>query len=133
MEIHEWLQSVPRPSNSYRDFYPAAALFHAGLVEANTLASQGRPPGAVSDTIKGTAEALCQMTLPKAEFFLTSDGLRRESWSDAGFTVNVTADGLLKLDEQSEKAEARRFAILLAILASLVASVGTAYFESVFR
>ncbi|MCI4566380.1 hypothetical protein [Lysobacter sp. CFH 32150] len=127
MSATDWLKAVPRNRGTYVDFYGAAALFHAGYVHADTMASQGRPAGSLGEKINQTAELLCQIMLKPGESFEIY-GCPREPWEAGEVRVFATADGLLRLEEEADKGTDRRMAILVAILAALISALATKQF-----
>ena len=138
MKAQEFLASVPRTRGDYLDFYPVAALLHAGYISTDSTFDSGdkKVEGKLGLNTKDTAVFLCQLMLKPGESFQIDD-CPRESAHDFPLKVFITSDGYLRLDELAErKAERVRkridylAALAVAIVAALVSSYLTHHFAS---
>src|ERR1041384_4650564 len=100
MKAQEFLKHVARKRGDYLDFYPVAALLHAGYVTTETITEIGRTvAGAkLGVTLQDTALILCQLMLPLGESFQFNK-VPRHSMHDFPVTIIMTAEGYLRLDE----------------------------------
>ena len=123
---------------NYLDFYPVAALLHAGYVSTDSALDSGEKSveGKLGLNTKDTAVFLCQLMLkPGASFEV--DDCPRDSACDFPLKVFITSEGYLRLDELAER-KAERFrkridycvALAVAIVAALLSSSLTHYFAS---
>jgi hypothetical protein len=131
MPARKFLASVPRPRGDYLDFYPAAALLHAGYVSTDSTSRTGddKVVGKLGMNTKDTAVILCQLMLNPGESFEV-DGNPRHSWHNFPLTFFITAEGLLRLDElarrRADKAQ-KRVDYIMAFLVAVVASILSSY------
>lgn len=123
MLARDWLADVERTRGSYVDFYPAAALLRAGYVAVNTM---GENAGQLGDSMQVTAQCLCQICLKPGESFQI-EGCERESWWNSGYVVFLTADGLLKLEELSNRTSERLWTVGVAVLSAALSAAFTAW------
>lgn len=99
MRAQEFLSNVPRIRGDYVDFYPVAALLHAGYVSTDSTTESGKKKveGQLGLNTKDTAVSLCQLTLKPGDSFQI-DGCPRDSTHDFPLNVFITAEGYLRLD-----------------------------------
>ena len=136
MKAQDFLAHVPRRSNDYLDFYPAAALLHAGYVSTDSTTETGgtKVRGTLGLTMQDTAVFLCQLILPPGESFQINN-CPRDSAYNFPVKMFMTADGYLRLDELERRRTERRrkrndyiVSLTVAVLVALISSYLAHYF-----
>jgi hypothetical protein len=138
MNARDFLEVVPRPDRTYVDFYPVAALLHAGYISTDTTVTLGgtKIAGKLGLNTHETSVFLCTLTLKAGETFEV-DGAQQNSAHDFDVRIFITSEGYLRLDELAERrAERSRkridylIALGVAIVAALLSSYLTHYFAA---
>ena len=103
MKAQDFLAHAPRPRGDYIDFYPVAALMHAGYIASNSPNNRGGETikGKLGFNTKDTSVFMCQLLLNTGESF-EIDGCPRKSADDFPVKLFITAEGYLRLDELRE-------------------------------
>lgn len=136
MKAQEFLSRVPRTRGDYLDFYPVAALLHAGYISSDSTFERGerKVEGKLGLNTKDTAVFLCQLSLNLGESF-EIDGCPRESAHDLPLKVFMTSDGYLRLDELRQRRTERlkkridyMVSLSIAVVAALLSSFMAHYF-----
>lgn len=128
------VKHVPRPRGDYKDFYPLAALLHAGYIATDSSVERTGLPklhNTLGYTTQDAAAHLCQFTVPKGQSFFV-DTTEYGSWHDFPVLFFLTGPGYLKLEELEEQEDAlargRRdhlIALGIAIVAAVFSSAAT--------
>jgi hypothetical protein len=138
MKAQELLVYVPRVRGDYFDFYPVAALLHAGYISTDsTSETSGKiVEGTLGRHAHETAVMLCQLALPSGKSF-EIDKCPRDSWHDFPLRMFMTSEGYLRLDELEQRRIERKrkrtdyfVSLGVAILAAVLSSSLAHYFAS---
>jgi hypothetical protein len=138
MKAQEFLADVPRPRGDYVDFYPIAALVHAGYICSDSVTeSHGQTiTGKIGVNTHETAVMLCQLALPAGQSF-EIDGSPRESWHGFPMRLFMTAEGYLRLDELEKRRKERNrkridyfVSFVAAVIVALLSSSLANYYAS---
>lgn len=139
MKAQDFLAHVKRKRGDYLDFYPAAALLHAGYITTDSQTSTGRGKtieGKLGDSLQDTAVFLCQLVLPPGESFQINN-CPRDSAHNFPIKVFMTAEGYLRLDElEQRRIEQKRkrndyiVSLTIAVLVALLSSYLAHYFAT---
>lgn len=136
MPAQELVAKIARVRHDYTDFYGLAAMLHGGYISTDSTTNSGgeKKRGTLGLDTQSTAVSLCQLALPQGQSF-TFNNCPRDSWHNFPVKIFITGQGLLKLEELDERAEAKRqkrfdyfFAVFIAILAAVAGGFFTSYF-----
>lgn len=137
MKAQDFLTHVHRQRGDYLDFYPAAALLHAGYITTDSVTSTGRGTeieGKLGGNLQDTAVFLCQLVLPPGESFQINN-CPRDSAHNFPIKVLMTAEGYLRLDELEQRRVERKrkrtdyiVSLTVAVLVALLSSYLAHYF-----
>lgn len=136
MKLIDFCREVPRPRGDYLDFYPAAALLHAGYISTTWTLYKGgeKVKDTYGTTTRETAARLYVEVLPEEETF-KFDSIEFTGKPFHIGEVFITAEGYLRLDElQRRRAERKRkrldyiVSLFIAVLAVLLSSYLAHYF-----
>jgi hypothetical protein len=137
MKAQDFLTHVKRNRGDYLDFYPIAALLHAGYITTDSVTSTGRGQevvGKLGGNLQDTAVFLCQLMLPPDESFQIN-GCLRDSAHNFPVQMFMTAEGYLRLDElEKRRIERKRkridyiVSLAIAVLVALLSSYLAHYF-----
>lgn len=107
MKAQDFLTHVQRKRGDYLDFYPVAALLHAGYITTDSETSTHRGKtieGKLGANLQDTAIFLCQLVLPPGGSFQINN-CPRDSAYNFPVKVFVTADGLRKASHMRNEAQ----------------------------
>ena len=130
---------VPRPTGTYRDFYPLASLLHAGMLATDTSTQQGKDSarGTLGISMQDTACFLQQIATPKGATFIFHE-VERDSARGLPISVFMTSSGYARLETiDNELSDHRRktrelvLTILVAVLAAIVGGWASTYFQTI--
>jgi len=139
MKAQDFLTHIRRTRGDYLDFYPVAALLHAGYIttDSETNTHDGKTiKGKLGEDLQNTAVFLCQLVLPPGESFQFNNCGRESAYS---FPVKIfmTADGYLRLDELEQRRVERKrkrndyiVSLTVAVLVALLSSYLAHYFAT---
>jgi hypothetical protein len=128
---------VSRPTGTYRDFYPLAALMHGDLLTTDTGFEHGADSGrgTFGVTPQDTASFLNQIAAPKGTK-VTFHDMEHESVRGASISFFMTSAGYARLEqidrdisEQRRKTRELVLTILVAVLAAIVGGWASTYFQ----
>jgi hypothetical protein len=131
MRAQAFLAMVPRSRGDYIDFYPAAALMHAGYISSDSTHDRGNEKirGKFGFSTQNIAQFMCQLVLPPGETLKIEGFPPRESAHNFPVKVFMTSEGYLRLDELRERRSDRRrkridysIAFVVAIVAAIFSS-----------
>ena len=128
---------VPRPTDTYRDFYPLASLLHSDLLTTDTSFKNGADSGrgTFGVTTQDTASFLNQIAAPQGTTVQFHD-MKHESVRGSPISFFMTSAGYARLEqidrdvsEQRRKTRELVLTILVAVLAAIAGGWASTYFQ----
>jgi hypothetical protein len=140
MKAQEFVIHVPRLRGDYLDFYPAAALLHAGYI--GTDVKTGPVGGKMVESSLGpnthdTAIMFSRFALPAGESVQIDNAPPSDSLHKFPCRIFMTAEGYLRLDELEQRRVERNrkrndyfVSLTVAVLVALISSYLAHYYAS---